>query len=127
MSTKPTVSDSVSSEDYFDCLTVAHRARVKEEFIVQCEQEQLLTTRIMPDGRKGLCSNDILKLKVIRHLHYDMGLDLDAVDFVLRYRDQINTLKQQLAEMERQLHQKELEYLTELRNLRRQLADGEYT
>jgi hypothetical protein len=117
------VSNSVSSENYFDCLTVATMARVKEEFILECEHEQLLTIFTMPDGRKGLCSEEIVKLKVIRHLHYDIGLDLEAVDFVLRYRDQIKMLKQKIAERERQLRQKEQEYLDELRNLRQRLAE----
>ncbi len=57
---------------------------VSEAFIHQCEREELVTSRVMLHGKKGLCFADVCKLKRIRHLHEDMGLDLEAVDFVLR-------------------------------------------
>jgi hypothetical protein len=50
-----------------------------------------------------------------------MGLDLEAVDFVLRYRKQIKTMQNQLEEMEQRMHQKEQEHLNEILALRRRL------
>jgi hypothetical protein len=44
------------------------------------------------------------------------------VDFVLRYREQIKTLRHRYAEMERRLRQQEQEHLNELRALRRRLG-----
>ncbi len=123
MRANQTESKTDSSEDYFDCITVTRLTRIKEDFLLECEHEQLIATRTMPDGSRGLCSKDVLKLKMIRHLHYDMGLDLEAVDFVLRYRDQIKALKQRFAEREQLLRQKEQEHLAELRALRRRLAE----
>ena len=62
---------------------------VSEAFIHQCKREELVTSRVMLHGKKGLCFADVCKLKRIRHLHEDMGLDLAAVDFVLRNRRRI--------------------------------------
>jgi hypothetical protein len=107
---------------HFDHRTAAHLSRVSEEFIRQCERHELVTYRIMLHGREGLCLADVYKLKQIRHLHEDMGLDLEAVDFVLRYRNRIQTIQRRLDEMEQRMRQKEQEHLTEVLALRRRLA-----
>ena len=106
---------------FFDVRTVARLAKVSEEFIGQCEAEDLIATQIMLHGQRGLCRDDVRKVKLIRHFHQDLGLNLDAVDFVLRYRNQINTYKRQIAEMERQLKQMKQEYHTKIQILRQQL------
>jgi len=108
---------------HLECRVVARLARVSEEFIVQCEHEDLVATRIMLHGRKGLCCADVRKMKLIRHLHQDMGLDLEAVDFVLRYRDQLKKVKRQLDTAERRLRQKEEKHLAEIRLLRQRLEN----
>lgn len=110
------------SEVHFEHRTAARLARVSEELIHQCEHDEIVTSRIMLHGRKGLCFEDVCKLRIIRHLHEDMGLDLEAVDFVLRYRDRINTLKRRLEGMERRLRHNENKYQAEIQALRRQLS-----
>ncbi|MEJ2247487.1 MAG: hypothetical protein P8Y80_15645 [Acidobacteriota bacterium] len=62
------------------------------------------------------------KPKLVRHLHDDMGLDLEAVDLVLRYRNQIQEMQRRLDEMEQRLRQKEQEHHIEILALRRRLA-----
>ena len=109
-------------EVHFEHRTAARLARVAEQFIHQCEREELVTSRIMLHGKKSLCIADVCKLKQIRHLHEDMGLDLEAVDFVLRYRNQIQTMQRRLDEMEQRMRQKEQEHLNEILALRRRLA-----
>ena len=109
-------------EVHFEHRTAARLARVAEEFIHQCEREELIISRIMLHGKKGLCCADVCKLKRIHHLHEDMGLDLEAVDFVLRYRNQIQTMQRRLDEMEQRMRQKEQEHLNEILALRRRLA-----
>ena len=109
-------------EVHFEHRTVARLSRVSEEFIHQCERHELVSCRIMLHGRKGLCLADACKLKRIRHLHEDMGLDLEAVDFVLRYRNRIKTIQRRLGEMEQRMRQKEQEHLNEILVLRRRLA-----
>jgi hypothetical protein len=94
-------------EAHFEHRTAARLARVSEEFICLCENEELVTSRIMLHGRKGLCFADVSKLKLVRHLHEDMGLNLEAVYLVLQYRNQIKILQRQLEELEQFMRQKE--------------------
>ena len=108
-------------EVHFEYRIVARLARISEQFILQCEHEELVIPRTMLHGRKGLCCADVHKMKIIRHLHEDLGLDLEAVDFVLRYRNRIKMINRQLDEIKKQLRQKEQEHQNELLALRRQL------
>lgn len=110
------------SEVHFELSTAARLARVSEKFIQRCECEELITCRIMLHGKKGLCVKDVGKLKIIRHLHEDMGLDLEAVDFVLRYRNRIQTMKHRMNEMARRMQSRQGKYETEIQDLRRQLS-----
>jgi len=48
-------------------------ARVSEVFIFKCEKVNLVKTRTMLHGKKGLCLADVSRLKMIRHLYEDMG------------------------------------------------------
>ena len=122
MNKYPLVIYSDHPEVHFEHRTAARLARVAEQFIHQCEREELVTSRIMLHGKKSLCIADVCKLKQIRHLHEDMGLDLEAVDFVLRYRNRIKTIQRRLGEMEQRMRQKEQEHLNEILTLRRRLA-----
>jgi hypothetical protein len=107
---------------HFEHRTAARLARVAEAFIQKCELAALVKSRLMLHGRKGLCFVDVYKLKRIRHLHEDMGLDLEAVDFVLRYRNRIKMMQHRLNEIEKRLCQKEQEHQTEILAFRRRLA-----
>lgn len=109
-------------EVQFEYRIVARLARVSEEFILQCEREELVDAKPMLHGAKGLNPAEINKLKLIRYLHQDMGLPLDAVDFVLRYRERVKKMECQIHEMEQQLRQKEQDHQTEVLKLCRQLA-----
>ena len=114
-------------EVHFDYRFVARVARVSEEFILQCEREELIIAHTMLHGKKGLKPEDISKLKLIRYLHQDMGLALDAVDFVLRYRERVKTMERRLHVMEQELRQKEQDHQAEVLGLCRrlsQLMDG---
>ena len=122
MNKYPLVIYTDHPEVHFEHRTAARLARVAEEFIHRCEREELVTSRIVLHGKKSLCIADVCKLKRIRHLHEDIGLDLEAVDFVLRYRNQIQTMQRRLDEMEQRMRQKEHEHLTEILTLRRRRA-----
>lgn len=117
------VTYSDPPEVHFEFTTAAFLAGVSKEFIHQCEREELITCRFMILGKKGLCFADVQKLKLIRHLHEDMGLDLDAVDFLLRYRNRIKTMQRRLDEMKQYMRDKELKYEAEILTLRRRLAE----
>jgi len=99
----------------------ATRGQSSQAFIFKCEKENLVTTRIMLHGGKGLCFADVCKLKMIRHLYEDMGLSLAAINFVLRYQRQIKTLNYKLDQMKDRIRQKEKAYQAEIQSLRRQL------
>ena len=122
MSKYPIAVYADHSEVHFEHRTVIRLARVSEEFINQCEREELIISRIMLHGKKGLCCADVYKLKRIRHLHEDMGLELEAVDFVLRYRNRIKTMQRRLDEIEQRMRQKEQEHHAGILALRRRLA-----
>ena len=76
----------------------------------------------MAQGNKGYGYEEIRRLIRIRHLRQDLGLDLMAVDCILRMRKQIATLQQQLNEMEQRMLQREQELLQEIQNLNKRLA-----
>jgi hypothetical protein len=109
-------------EPQFELGTAAKLARVSEDFIYQCDREGLVKARVMLHGKQGLCFADVCKLKLVRHLHDDMGLDLEAVDVVLRYRSCIRIMQRRLDEAEQRLRQKEQEHHIEIMALRRRLA-----
>lgn len=117
------VTYSDPPEIHFEYTTAAFLAGVSTEFIRRCEREELISCRFMIFGKKGLCVADVQKLKLIRHLHEDMGLDLDAVDFLLRYRNRIKAMQRRLDEMKQYMRDKELQYETEIFALRRRLAE----
>lgn len=106
------------SEAHFEHRTAARLAKVSVEFICRYEHEELVTSRIMLHGKKGLCFADVCKLKLGRHLHEDMGLDLEAVDLVLQYRNQINFLQRRLEKLKQFMRQKEREHLSRIATLR---------
>ena len=110
------------SEVHFTRNTAARLARVSVEFIRRCEHEDLVKPRVMIHGRKGLCCEDVARLKYIRHLHEDLGLNLEAIDFVMRYRDHMATLQQRLRDLEQHMRLREKELLSEIHELRRRLA-----
>ncbi len=116
------VKYSSPPEAHFEYRTAAFLASVSVQFILQCEREELIRCFKLPHGRKGLCVREIKKLKLIRHLHEDMGLDFDAVDFVLRYRSRLLKMQQQVEDLKQQMREKENSYEAEIMELRRQLT-----
>ncbi|BHH86204.1 hypothetical protein [Desulforhopalus sp. 52FAK] len=106
---------------HFDYTTAATLAKVSRQFIRLCECEELISCHKMIHGKKGLCFAEVQKLKLIRHLHEDMGFSLDAVDFLLRYRQRMMALRQQLKEQKKQMLTKDRQYEAEIFALRRQI------
>lgn len=110
-------------EIHFDRCTAARIARVSKGFILKCEREELITSRTMLNGKKGLCFTDVCKLKQIRHFHEDLGLDFEAVDFILRYRDCIKLMQNRFEELEKEILNKEKKYRAEIKFLRKKLSE----
>jgi hypothetical protein len=115
-------------ELHFEYCIAARLARVSEKLISTCERETLIRSRVMIHGKKGLCVEDVVKLKLIRHYHEDLGLDLDAVEFILQFRSRIGHLQRHLEEVQERLRQQEENHRIEILRLRRQVvqvADAE--
>ena len=108
---------------HFEYRTAARLARVTTKFVQLCECEELISCCIMTHGKKGLAVTEIRTLKLIRHLHEDMGLDLEAVDFVLKYRNRINSIQRRMEDMKKQMHDNQIKYKDEILELRRHLAE----
>lgn len=109
-------------ETHFDYCTAARLAKVSETLIRFCEREDLIRSRVMPHGRKGLCVEDVTKLKLIRHYHEDLGLDLAAVEFILQYRTRVQQMHRRLEEMQKRLQRQVERHRLEILRLRRQVV-----
>ena len=123
MTTYAVVKYSMSPGVYFEYTAAASLASVSTQFIRRCEDEELIECTVMVHGQKGLCFEDVQKLKLIRHLHEDMGLDLDAVDFLLRYRKRLKMIEHRMNEMKSHMRDKERAHQAEIRALRRRLVE----
>jgi DNA-binding transcriptional MerR regulator len=100
---------------------IAEIARVTTEFIRECERENLIQLTIV-QGTKGYGHETVRRLIRIRHLQRDLGLDLTAIDCILRMRSQIVNLQKQIHDMERRMLDREQEMMAEIQRLRKQLA-----
>ena len=100
---------------------IAKLARVTTEFIQECERENLIQVTMIL-GTIGYGHETVRRLVRIRHLHRDLGLDLTAIDCILRMRRQIGELQKQLRDTERRMLVREQELIAEIQRLRKQLA-----
>jgi DNA-binding transcriptional MerR regulator len=100
---------------------VAKFARVTTEFIKECERENLIQVTVT-HGTIGYGHDSVRRLIRIRHLHRDLGLDLTAIDCILRMRRKIGNLQKQMHDMEQRMLEREQELTAEIRRLRKQLA-----
>jgi DNA-binding transcriptional MerR regulator len=116
--------DSMRSEIHrkiYSLNEIAKYARVNTEFIRECERENLIQVTVVR-GTIGYSGDTVRRLIRIRHLHRDLGLDLTAIDCILRMRRQIVHLQKQMNEMEQRMVAREKELSAEIQRLRKQLA-----
>ncbi|MGD8661657.1 MAG: DUF190 domain-containing protein [Desulfobacterales bacterium] len=100
---------------------VSKFARVTTEFIKECERENLIQVTVT-HGTIGYGHDSVRRLIRIRHLHRDLGLDLTAIDCILRMRRKIGNLQKQMHDMEQRMLEREQELTAEIHRLRKQLA-----
>ncbi len=103
----------------FTRTVAAQLARVDLDFLDLLEAEDLIQPRELEGGDQGYTPEDIGRLCSIRRLHETLGLDLDAVDVVLRLRERMTLLLAQMEAMESRFSRREQELLQELNDLRR--------
>ncbi len=109
-------------EAVYSRTVAAQLAGVSLSFLRRCEREGLLRPRAMPGGGLGYTAADVRRLMRIRRLREDLGLNLPAVEVVLRLRRQVIDLLVELDELEREMLRREQALLEEIQRLRRQLA-----
>lgn len=100
----------------------ARLARVSLDFLRRCEREQLVRPHTLPGGGVGYTAADVRRLARVRRLRHSLGLDMPAVEVVLHLRRQVIDLQTHLAQLEREMEQREQAWLQEIQELRRQLA-----
>jgi DNA-binding transcriptional MerR regulator len=102
--------------------TAARLARVSLHLVRYCEKEKILQPQEMEGGERGYTAAEIRRLARIRRLREDLGLDMPAVEVVLRLRRRVVDLLIEMDEMEGQMAQREQDLLKEIQELRRNLA-----
>ena len=100
---------------------IAKYASVTTDFIQECERENLIKVTVV-HGAIGYSQDTVRRLIRIRHLHRDLGLDLMAIDCILRMRRRIVHLQKQMHDMERKMDAREQELTAEIQRLRKQLV-----
>ena len=101
----------------------ANLARISLELLDLCEREKLIRPQRMAGGEPGFSPADIRRLARIRRLQEDLGLDLSAVEVVLHMRHRMIELLTELELAEQERVQREETLRSEIRWLRRRLAE----
>ena len=120
----PDKQDSMRSDIHqkiYSLNQIAKYARVTTEFVQECERENLIQLSTV-SGTFGYSHDTVRRLIRIRHLHRDLGLDLTAIDCILRMRRRIGHLQKQMHVMERRMAAREQELIVEIQRLRKQVA-----
>jgi DNA-binding transcriptional MerR regulator len=97
-------------------------ARITREFLMECEREELIEPRPMMAGGEGYTWSDIEEIARMHRLRQDLGLDLGAVEVVLRMRHRILEMLDEVERLEEQLVRREERLHREIRRLRQQVA-----
>jgi DNA-binding transcriptional MerR regulator len=110
-----------SRKSFYNVSMTAMAARVSTSFVNECERENLIQAKVV-EGRKGYDHSTVRRLIRIRHLHDDLGFDLQAIDFILRMHTRLIDLQRRLDDMEAQMRAREMELLDEIQTLEKRLA-----
>jgi DNA-binding transcriptional MerR regulator len=121
MSEKRDSIGTAVQQKIYSLAEIAKFARVTTEFIQACERENLIQVTVVR-GTIGYNQDTVRRLIRIRHLHRDLGLDLTAIDCILRMRRRIGHLQKQMHDMERKMVAREQELIAEIQRLRKQLS-----
>ena len=103
----------------FTRTVAAQLAQVSLEFLERLEIEEIVQPQELEGGEQGYTPDDIGRLCRIRRLHETLGLDLAAVEVILRLRERVTFLLSQMEDMETRFARREQELQQELNDLRR--------
>ncbi len=103
----------------FTRTVAAQLAQVSLEFLERLEIEEIVQPQEVEGGEHGYTPEDITQLCRIRRLHETLGLDLAAVEVILRLRERVTFLLSQMEDLETRFARREQELQQELNELRR--------
>jgi DNA-binding transcriptional MerR regulator len=105
----------------------ARLAHVSIHLVRYCEKEKIIQPHEMEGGEQGYTAAEVRRLARIRRLREDLGLDMGAVEVVLRLRRRVVDLLEEIDRVERHMAQREEQLLKEIQELRRNMAqDAEW-
>lgn len=105
-------------------LPVAARlARISMDLLRQAISEGLVQPRRMIGGDEGFTYREVRRLLHVRSLVEDLGLEISAVEVVLRMREQAERLLEEMQDLEMRSAKTEEMLLGEIRRLQKRVAE----
>jgi DNA-binding transcriptional MerR regulator len=114
---------SGEEEPLYTRSATAKLAHISLDYLRRCEREGIVRPKALSGGGVGYTAADVRRLARARRLHRSLGLDMPAVEVVLHLRRQVVELQVLLDQVEMEMEQREQEWLAEIQELRRQLAE----
>jgi DNA-binding transcriptional MerR regulator len=111
------------NESVFTRDSTANIVGVSLELLDQCVEEGILQPRLVSGGRSGFTEKDLEQIEVIRRLIEDLELDLPTIDIVLRMRERIINLLNELGTLEDEMFRRHSQLENEITILRRRIAE----
>jgi hypothetical protein len=109
-------------EPLFSLPVAARLARISMDLLEQTVSEGLVHPQPIAGGEEGLTYGEVRRLLHVRSLVEDLGLEVSAVDVVLRMRERMLLLLEEMQELEMQSARREEKLLGEIRRLQRRVA-----
>jgi len=121
--TKYDLTIHAESESVFTRDSTASITGVSLELLDQCVEEGILQPRFVAGGKSGFTEKDLEQIEVIRRLIEDLELDLPTIDIVLRMRERIINLLNELGTLEDEMYRRHSQLENEITILRRRIAE----
>ena len=121
--TKYDLTIHAESESVFTRDSTASITGVSLELLDQCVEEGILQPRFVAGGKSGFTEKDLEQIEVIRRLIEDLELDLPTIDIVLRMRERIINLLNELGTLEDEMYRRHSQLENEITILRQRIAE----
>ena len=105
----------------YHAASAAYIACVCLDFLILCARRELISTQKTSPGSFGIRWSEIQRLAVIRRLHEDLHVDLDALEIILHLRQRLEKMLDQRRALEEKILRQQAEidqYQKKLKRLR---------
>lgn len=92
--------------NYFTIKTVSEILKVHEQTIRNYEKQGLIKPSRTPTGRRMYNLKDIAKLKIIKNLSKDMGINSSGVEVIIKLLEEIENMKKNYEQKIQELESK---------------------